>query len=256
MAVDLKAEKLQRLFASRSQASTRAWTFPRWERSSPSGMGSPASTDWSGSWRRTVRQRIRSRYGAASLQAFDLLAGVGRDCVGAIQLLPEHDEPFSSGSIEGRPVDAHEIASLLSGITAVGLGANIAALDGHAKNFSVFIERGGRFRLTPLYDVLSAYPVLGHGSALIPGEKLKLAMAFSGKSRHYEWNRITLRHIRETARRCGMDGVIDTVIERLVENVPVAVARVSASLPGGFPVSVADPILTGLVERIKLLEAQ
>lgn len=29
----------------------------------------------------------------------------------------------------------------------------IAAPDGHAKNFSVFIERGGRLRLTPMYDM-------------------------------------------------------------------------------------------------------
>jgi serine/threonine-protein kinase HipA len=36
-----------------------------------------------------IRQRIRTRYVAASLSTFDLLAEVGRDCVGAIQLLPE-----------------------------------------------------------------------------------------------------------------------------------------------------------------------
>ena len=37
----------------------------------------------------------------------------------------------------------------------------LAAIDGHAKNFSIFIEAGGRFSLTPLYDVISAYPVMG-----------------------------------------------------------------------------------------------
>jgi len=58
----------------------------------------------------------------------------------------------------------------------------LAAPDGHAKNYSVFIEGGGRFRLTPLYDIMSAYPVLGHGSGLIPPEKLRLAMAFTGKT--------------------------------------------------------------------------
>jgi serine/threonine-protein kinase HipA len=38
----------------------------------------------------------------------------------------------------------------------------LAAPDGHAKNFSLFIEPKSRFSLTPLYDVISAYPILGH----------------------------------------------------------------------------------------------
>jgi hypothetical protein len=33
----------------------------------------------------------------------------------------------------------------------------------HAKNFSVFLLPSGAYRLTPRYDILSAYPVLGHG---------------------------------------------------------------------------------------------
>lgn len=30
-----------------------------------------------------------------------------------------------------------------------------------AKNFSVFIQAGGSYRLTPFYDIISAFPVLG-----------------------------------------------------------------------------------------------
>src|SRR4029077_7923453 len=36
----------------------------------------------------------------------------------------------------------------------------IGATDGHAKNFSIFLGRGGRFKLTPVYDVLTARPSL------------------------------------------------------------------------------------------------
>jgi serine/threonine-protein kinase HipA len=39
----------------------------------------------------------------------------------------------------------------------------LCATDGHAKNFSLFIRPGGATSSTPLYDVLSAYPVLGEG---------------------------------------------------------------------------------------------
>jgi serine/threonine-protein kinase HipA len=130
----------------------------------------------------------------------------------------------------------------------------LAAPDGHAKNFSVFIERGGRFRLTPLYDIMSAYPVMGHGSGRIPPEKLKLAMAFVGRNRHYEWSKIGPRHIRETARRCGLESAVEEVISRFTEGVPRAVREVSSRLPEGFPASVARSILDGFQERARLLE--
>ena len=44
----------------------------------------------------------------------------------------------------------------------------LAATDGHAKNFSIRILAGGRFQLTPLYDVLSAWPVIGKKANEIP----------------------------------------------------------------------------------------
>ena len=34
----------------------------------------------------------------------------------------------------------------------------MGATDGHAKNFSIFLSPGGRFHMTPLYDVISAQP--------------------------------------------------------------------------------------------------
>jgi serine/threonine-protein kinase HipA len=43
----------------------------------------------------------------------------------------------------------------------------LAAIDGHAKNFPIFLTPGG-YRLTPLYDVMSESPY---------PEKIKLAMA-------------------------------------------------------------------------------
>ena len=361
-----------------------------------------------------IRQRIRSRYGASSLSAFDLLTCIGRDCVGAIQLLPEDEEPSPFGRIEGRPIDEHEIAAILKGLTALGAGGGradeefrislagaqektallrheggwlvphgstptthilklplgkigglgldmtgsvenewlcakivaalgldvarcdiarfenvtalvverfdrrrsengkrilrlpqedfcqitgtpptgkyesdggpgietimrilmgsqesaqdretfftaqilfwlLAAPDGHAKNYSVFIERGGRFRLTPLYDMMSAYPVLGHGTGLIAPEKLKLAMAFRGKNRHYEWAKIGPRHLRETARLCGIEGIFETTMGRLARRIPEAIREVARSLPADFTSAISDPIFEGMEGRAKQL---
>lgn len=364
-----------------------------------------------------IRQRIRSRYGASSISSFDLLAEIGRDCVGAIQLIPVDEEPASQGSIEGRPIGDREIAEILKGLTTLGTGGRLsgeefrislagaqektallryenqwlvphgstpsthiiklpfgrigglgldmtesvenewlcgriasevalktakseiarfddmtalvverfdrrvseagksivrlpqedfcqitgtpssgkyesdggpgietimalllgsqdaandrdsffssqvlfwilAAPDGHAKNFSVFIERNGRFRLTPLYDIMSAYPVLGHGNGLIPPEKLKMAMAFRDKNRHYEWEKIQLRHILATAKRCGMESSFETLLVRLISKIPKAIERTSRSLPKDFPAAVADAVFEGMTKRTSLLATQ
>lgn len=48
----------------------------------------------------------------------------------------------------------------------------LAATDGHAKNFSVFIEASGSYRLTPFYDILSIYPTIGGKGLNIRDAKL------------------------------------------------------------------------------------
>jgi serine/threonine-protein kinase HipA len=95
--------------------------------------------------------------------------------------------------------------------------------------------------------------VLGHGSRRISPEKLKMAMAFTGQNKHYEWHKIGPRHFRETARRCGFEGVFDEVLENLVLTIPKALNTVAHKLPAGFPSSVAEPILQGLEKRARLL---
>jgi len=121
----------------------------------------------------------------------------------------------------------------------------LAAPDGHAKNFSVFIERTGRYRLTPLYDVMSAYPVIGRGASRIAPEKLKMAMALTGKNRHYEWGKMLLRHWRGTAAACDMRGEVEAIIGELLESVQQAIEAATSDLPNDFPDSVAGPIAKG-----------
>lgn len=66
----------------------------------------------------------------------------------------------------------------------------LCATDGHAKNFSLFIEKYGRFLLTPLYDILSAYTILGEGKSQLATGKAKMAMAVTNKDRHCKWAEI------------------------------------------------------------------
>lgn len=130
----------------------------------------------------------------------------------------------------------------------------LCAIDGHAKNFSVFLEPQGRFRLTPRYDVLSAYPVLGKKAGQLSPYKVRMAMAVHGdENRHYVWNSIQRRHWPSTARLCGMATQIDRVIEELVATTPTAIAAVESKLPAGFPDAVAGPVFIGLQKAAKRL---
>lgn len=122
----------------------------------------------------------------------------------------------------------------------------LAATDGHAKNFSVHIEAGGRFRLTPVYDVLSVYPILGRGPGKLDPHDAQLAMSVRGKNRHRQLLSIRRRHWNETARASGISVGAEPWIEELLVKVDTAIAQVETRLPVTFPREVADPIFNGL----------
>jgi serine/threonine-protein kinase HipA len=362
-----------------------------------------------------IRQRIQARFGAASSRAFDLLAEVGRDCVGAIQLLPEGQAPTGVNIIEAEPLDEEGVAQILRGVPAISLGgfdhrddfrislagaqektalllhqerwcvprgatpsthifklpmglvgnmradfrtsvenewlcAQLArafglevadcsiatfgdqkalivtrfdrrlasdgshwlrlpqedlcqatgtppaikyeseggpgiraamelllgssravedrenffkaqlvfwllcATDGHGKNFSIAIEPEGRYHLTPLYDILSAYPILGRGANQLPPERARMAMAAISKNRHYEWLGILPRHWDATARACGLsESRAKDLRQSLAAMAPEAIGRVQAKLPAGFPEVVAESIFTGITKAANKL---
>jgi serine/threonine-protein kinase HipA len=51
-----------------------------------------------------LRQRIQSRYNTKTRDPFALLGAVGRECVGAVQLLPPGDTPIGFDSIQAVPL--------------------------------------------------------------------------------------------------------------------------------------------------------
>lgn len=66
-----------------------------------------------------IRRRLAMRYHAESLDPFDLLAELGRDCVGAIQLLDIDEQPAQIFSIRQRPLSEAQIAEMLRNTAAV-----------------------------------------------------------------------------------------------------------------------------------------
>src|SRR3982074_3583935 len=60
-----------------------------------------------------LRRRIRTRFKTRSSDAFDLLRAIGRDCVGAVQLLPPNDEPLGWDRVDAAPLTEEEVERTL-----------------------------------------------------------------------------------------------------------------------------------------------
>lgn len=120
----------------------------------------------------------------------------------------------------------------------------LAAIDGHAKNFSLFVLPGGRYRMTPLYDILSAWPLIGHGPHDLPYKKTKLAMAVRTKAAHYKLAEIQPRHWRALAERSGVQGAW-AAMQDMVQRLEGVLETLQRQLPAGFPAGLAEAVLTG-----------
>jgi serine/threonine-protein kinase HipA len=185
--------------------------------------------------------------------------------------LPQEDMCQATGTSPGQKYEADggpgvpEIMALLLGaqdpikdrqtfFKAQILFWLLAAPDGHAKNFSVHIAAGGHYSLTPLYDVISAYPVIGRRANRIAPEKLKMAMAVHGKNRHYRWSAVLRRHWLEAARTCNFADYVEPIIADIVESTPRVISQVAAKIPPGFPEPVAASVFRGLQAGVKRLE--
>ncbi len=127
----------------------------------------------------------------------------------------------------------------------------IGATDGHAKNFSIHLGRGGRFKLTPVYDVLTAQPSLV--TRQIERKQMKLAM-FVGESRHYRLDEIKGRHFVQTTKRAGLPGSLaEEVLEEVAQAADTAITTVEKQLPRNFPEYIHDSVQAGLTKRIKFI---
>lgn len=184
------------------------------------------------------------------------------------RLLPQEDTcqalsipPTKKYRSDGGP-GMREIINLLKGSDtpdtdiATFMRANIifwllGAPDGHAKNFSIFLTPGGRYRMTPLYDVLTAQPSLDEGQ--IPRKKFKLAMS-AGKNRHYAIHDIMARHFVQTADLAGVGTpVMRAIFEDIAANAEGQAQVVIASLPNSFPDQLVTSTMAAIKHRTQLL---
>lgn len=126
----------------------------------------------------------------------------------------------------------------------------LAATDGHAKNFSVFLNAGDAYRLTPLYDVLSAWPIIGHEANTLSTQKARLAMGLRARNMHYRLREIRARHYRALAEKSGVPSVWDKM-QTLIDSVPPSLAAVEMRLALDFPRIVWERISTGVLSQAR-----
>ncbi|EHX7962963.1 autotransporter outer membrane beta-barrel domain-containing protein [Escherichia coli] len=123
----------------------------------------------------------------------------------------------------------------------------IGATDGHAKNFSVFIQAGGSYRLTPFYDIISAFPVLGGTGIHI--SDLKLAMGLNAsKGKKTAIDKIYPRHFLATAKVLRFPEVqMHEILSDFARMIPAALDNVKTSLPTDFPENVVTAVETNVL---------
>lgn len=130
----------------------------------------------------------------------------------------------------------------------------LAATDGHAKNYSIFLGRRDTYGMTPLYDILSMWPYFGKGNNQFDKCKAGLAMAVRSTNAHYRFQEIQTRHWHELAMKNGGPDVWNAMLE-LVERVDHALSNVETGLPANFPPHTWKSISLGMKEHARRFTA-
>lgn len=129
----------------------------------------------------------------------------------------------------------------------------LGAIDGHAKNFSIFIQASGLYRLTPLYDILSVYPLIEKGQ--LQRQKVKMAMSLIGKNRHYHLHTVQRRHFLSTAEAAQYSiNIMENLLEDMLSQVEQVIEVVRNQLPENFPAAISESIFAGMLNMKKRLE--
>ncbi|HHV8655857.1 TPA: HipA N-terminal domain-containing protein [Escherichia coli] len=222
-----------------------------------------------------VRDRIVKRYHAKSRQPFDLLSEIGRDSVGAVTLIPE-DETVTCPIMAWEKLTEARLEEVLTAYKAdIPLGMireendfRISVAGAQEKTallrigndwcipkgitptthiIKLFIQAGGSYRLTPFYDIISAFPVLGGTGIHI--SDLKLAMGLNAsKGKKTAIDKIYPRHFLATAKVLKFPEVqMHEILSDFARMIPAALDNVKTSLPTDFPENVVTAVETNVL---------
>lgn len=128
----------------------------------------------------------------------------------------------------------------------------IGAIDGHAKNFSIFLAPNDGFKLTPIYDVMSGQSAFD--AHQIRHKDYRVAMSV-GKSNKYRIDNIQGRHFVESAIAADLpETFAQEAITHIQNEFDRAFEDALASMPEDFPREIHDSIYQGAKKRLPKLE--
>lgn len=127
----------------------------------------------------------------------------------------------------------------------------IGATDGHAKNFSIQHRPGGRFVMAPIYDVISAQPIVD--ARRLSQNRYKLAMSI-GDNNRYQIERISRRHFEQSAEASGLPkGTVNRLCEELEASITGAIETIMEFADNTIPAALIESIASGVMARQEAL---
>ena len=127
----------------------------------------------------------------------------------------------------------------------------IGATDGHGKNFSIYLGQGGRFILTPFYDVLTAQPFFD--AHKLQKKEMKMAMSV-GSNNHYKMADIQGRHFVQTVQKAGLpDYIAKEALDEIAGMGEKAMQLIEEKLPADFPAEIHESVINAVKSRLKSL---
>ena len=134
-----------------------------------------------------VRRRVAERTGAQGVDAYSLLERIGRDCVGAMQFLPDDVAANAILPVNGEPISEAEIEQMLANLAQAPLGIDMEhefriSVAGAQEKTALLFHEGQWLRplgTTPTTHILK--PQLGQ----IPTAFGMIDMADSVENEHY-----------------------------------------------------------------------
>lgn len=117
-----------------------------------------------------IRRRVAERVGAEGSDAYSLLSAIGRDCVGALQFLPDGGDGDDRPDLKPTPLDDDQVAKLIAGLARAPLGVDAGedadfriSVAGAQEKTALLRQDGRWFRphgRTPTTHILK--PQIGH----------------------------------------------------------------------------------------------
>ena len=130
----------------------------------------------------------------------------------------------------------------------------IGATDGHAKNFSLAQSSQGRFRMTPIYDVLTLQP--SFDNKRFPRKDFRMAMRV-GDSNQYNVENIRGRHFIHTGVQSGFSrDTVDQIIADISRTADAALAKTARTLSDEFPQNLFESVSAALKRRLQRLQVK